>query len=159
MRSALFQAICRTGIFMICAQAIVHFRPQESYEKYLKLLVSVMVLIQLFLPLGSFFAGIRGEAAAEQLEGFRQSLEESMEEARQKAEETDALLERMTLEEVRRRMEAQSAEGTETQTPQQPGHQDEQTLESQAGQQAEDVSIEIQDIAVEIGVIEPVLGP
>ena len=158
MRSTLFQSICRTGIFMICAQAIVHFRPRESYEKYLKLLVSVMVLIQLFLPLGSFLAGIRGEAAAGKLEDFRQSLEQSMEEARQRAEETDAMLERMTLEEVRRRMEAQAAEGAETQTPQQSWHQDELTLEPQAGQQTEDVPIELQDINVEIESIEPILG-
>ena len=52
MQNLLFQAICRVGIFMICAQAIVHFRPKEAYEKYLKLLVSAMVLVQLFLPLG-----------------------------------------------------------------------------------------------------------
>lgn len=158
MRSALFQAICRTGIFMICAQAIVHFRPQESYEKYLKLLVSVMVLIQLFLPLGSFLAGIRGEAAAGQLEDFRQSLEQSMEEARQKAEETDVLLERMTLEEVRRRMEAQAAEGADEQISQQSGQREELSLKPKTGQQTEDVSVELQDIAVEIESIEPILG-
>ena len=158
MRNVFFQTICRTGIFMICAQAIVHFRPQESYEKYLKLLVSVMVLIQLFLPLGSFLAGIRGEAAAGQLEDFRQSLEQSMEEARQKAEETDALLERMTLEEVRRRMEAQAAQDAEAETSQQPGQKDELFLESQFKQQTEDVSIELQDIAVEIDSIQQILG-
>lgn len=158
MKSTFFQAICRTGIFMICAQAIVHFRPQESYEKYLKLLVSVMVLIQLFLPLGSFLAGIRGEAAVGQLESFRQSLEQSMEEARQKAEETDTLLERMTLEEVRRRMEAQAAEESEAQTSQQSEPQDELSLEPQTGQQTEQVSIEFQDINVEIESIEPILG-
>lgn len=157
MKNALFQAICRTGIFMICAQAIVHFRPQESYEKYLKLLVSVMVLIQLFLPLGSFLAGIRGEEAAGQLDSFRQSLEQSMEEARQKAEETDALLEKMTLEEVRRRMEAQAAQGVEAQTSQQSGQQNEMSTEPQPGQRTGDVSIEIQDIAVEIESIEPIL--
>lgn len=157
MRNAFFQTICRTGIFMICAQAIVHFRPQESYEKYLKLLVSVMVLIQLFLPLGSFLAGIRGEAAVGQLEDFRQSLEQSLEEARQKAEETDSLLERMTLEEVRRRMETQAAESAETKT-QQPGHQDELTFEPQAGKQTEDVTIKLQNINVEIESIEPILG-
>ena len=157
MRSTLFQAICRTGIFMICAQAIVHFRPQESYEKYLKLLVSVMVLIQLFLPLGSFLAGISSEAAAGQLEDFRQSLEQSMEEARQKAEKTDALLEQMTLEEVRRRMEAQAAEGAEAQTSQQSGQKDELSLESQL-HQTEDVSIGPQDINVQIESIELIQG-
>lgn len=109
MHSTFFQAICRTGIFMICAQAIVQFRPQESYEKYLKLLVSVMVLIQLFSPIAGLLSGDGGSTAADRLDALRQSLEKSMEEARQQAEKTDALLERMTLEEVRRRAEEQRA--------------------------------------------------
>ena len=56
------------GIFMICAQAVVHFRPKESYEKYLKLLVSVIVLIQVFLPIGSFLLGDGRQNAARALE-------------------------------------------------------------------------------------------
>lgn len=107
MHNILFQTICRTGIFMICAQTIVHFRPNESYEKYLKLLVSVMVLIQLFLPVGAFLAGVSGAGGS--IEGFRESLEQSMEEARQQAAQTEAMLEQMTLEEVRRHIEEEAA--------------------------------------------------
>lgn len=158
MVNSLFQAICRTGIFMICAQAIVHFRPQESYEKYLKLLVSVMVLVQLFFPLGSFLAGVGGEDVRGQLENFRESLEQSMEEARQQAEETDALLEQMTLEEVRRRMEEQIADA-QTQDEQDVNLQtiireDEQNNELTGGQ----ISIDMQDITVEVGPIEQIFG-
>lgn len=109
MNNPLFQAICRTGIFMICAQAIVQFRPNESYEKYLKLLVSVMILIQLFLPIRNLLKGVDGADADALLNSFRQSLEQEMADARRQAEEADALLEQMTLEEVRRRMEEQSA--------------------------------------------------
>lgn len=107
MHNILFQTICRTGIFMICAQTIVHFRPNESYEKYLKLLVSVMVLIQLFLPVGAFLAGVSGSGGS--IDGFRESLEQSMEEARQQAAQTEAMLEQMTLEEVRRHIEEEAA--------------------------------------------------
>lgn len=107
MHNILFQTICRTGIFMICAQTIVHFRPNESYEKYLKLLVSVMVLIQLFLPVGAFFAGVSGSGGS--IDGFRESLEQSMEEARQQAAQTEVMLEQMTLEEVRRHIEEEAA--------------------------------------------------
>lgn len=158
MVNSLFQAICRTGIFMICAQAIVHFRPQESYEKYLKLLVSVMVLVQLFFPLGSFLAGVGGEDVRGQLENFRESLEQSMEEARQQAEETDVLLEQMTLEEVRRRMEEQIADA-QTQDEQDVNLQtiireDEQNNELTGGQ----ISIDMQDITVEVGPIEQIFG-
>lgn len=143
---------------MICAQAIVHFRPQESYEKYLKLLVSVMVLVQLFFPLGSFLAGVGGEDVRGQLENFRESLEQSMEEARQQAEETDALLEQMTLEEVRRRMEEQIADA-QTQDEQDVNLQtiireDEQNNELTGGQ----ISIDMQDITVEVGPIEQIFG-
>lgn len=107
MQNLFFQTICRVGIFMICAQAMIHFRPQEAYEKYLKLLVSIMVLIQLFLPLGSFLLGGGGQQAADLLERFKGELEQSMADAQRKAAEADAVLERMTLEELRRQLEEQ----------------------------------------------------
>lgn len=104
----LLQTICRIGIFMICAQAIIHFRPREAYEKYLKLLVGVMVLIQLFLPVGSFLLGGGMEQTLEGLELFRTQLEQEMETAAREAEEADKLLEQMTLEEIRKRVEEQN---------------------------------------------------
>lgn len=114
MHNLLFRTICRVGIFMICAQAVIHFRPRESYEKYLKLLVSVMVLIQLFLPVGSFLLGGSVEEVLAGLEEFRGALEQEMETAAREAEAADAMLEEMTLEEIRRRVEEQRrAAGTE----------------------------------------------
>ena len=93
---------------MICAQALVHFRPREAYEKYLKLLVSVMILIQLFLPIGSLFLGGGRQDAARQLEAFGRELEQEMQKAQESAFQTDGLLEQMALEEVRRRIEQQT---------------------------------------------------
>lgn len=110
MMDAFFSAICKVGIFMICAQAIIHFRPQESYEKYLKMLVSVMILIQLFLPLGSLFSEGGRQGAVKRLESFRESLEEGMRVAAEQATEADRILEQMTLEEVRKRMEEQTVD-------------------------------------------------
>ena len=101
------------GIFMICAQAVVHFRPKESYEKYLKLLVSVIVLIQVFLPIGSFLLGDGRQNAARALEQFGRELEQSLEDAAGDAAAADELLEQMTLEEVMRRLEEQEGEGAE----------------------------------------------
>lgn len=111
MGNTLFQAICRMGIFMICAQAVVHFRPKESYEKYLKLLVSVIVLIQVFLPIGSFLLGDGRQNAARALEQFGRELEQGLEDAAGEAAAADELLEQMTLEEVMRRLEEQGAQG------------------------------------------------
>ena len=148
MGNDLFQAICRTGIFMICAQAITHFRPQESYEKYLKLLVSTMILIQIFIPLGNFAAGFGMSGLSGQLSDFQASLEQSMEEARKQAEETDKMLEEMTLEEVRRRMEEQAMQNAGQQESGQEQPRDEQG-ETNA-------SVNIQNINIEIDPIEQI---
>lgn len=107
MQSIFLQTICRIGIFMICAQAVIHFRPREAYEKYLKLLVSAMVLIQLFLPVGSFLLGGGMEQTLKRLELLRVQLEQEMDSAAREAADTDKLLEQMTLEEVRKRVEEQ----------------------------------------------------
>lgn len=118
MRNILFETICRIGIFMICAQAVIHFKPKQSYEKYLKLLVSVMVLIQLFLPVGSFLLGGGMERTLENLSGLRAQLEQEMESAAEEAAAAEELLERMTLEEVRKQMEAQDIkEASEPEKP------------------------------------------
>lgn len=110
MQNSLFQAICRMGIFMICAQAVIHFRPREAYEKYLKLMVSVMVLIQVFLPIGNFLLGDGREDALNALGQLGRELEQSMEEAGEDAAAADELLEKMTLEEIRKRLEEQEKE-------------------------------------------------
>ena len=107
MQEQILGTICRVGIFMICAQAMVHFRAQESYEKYLKLLVSVMVMIQLFLPVGSLLAhGSGGEAV--RLGALLEQMEADMEQIEKRSEEAERFLEKMTLEEARRQLEEQS---------------------------------------------------
>lgn len=92
---------------MICVRAIIHFRPNEAYEKYLRLLAGIMIMIQLFLPVGRLILGKNGQGAAEVLQQFRGELERGMEEAAESAAAADALLEQMTLEEIQRRLEEQ----------------------------------------------------
>ncbi len=100
---------------MICAQALLHFRAQETYEKYLKMLVSIMILIQLFIPVGAFFMGEKKDETAEALRQFKQDMEAGIQAAEENAAAADAILEQMTLEEVQSRMEEQAAEQTEEQ--------------------------------------------
>lgn len=113
MYQTFFQTICRVGVFLICAQAILHFGPREIYVKYLKFLVSAMVLIQLALPFGSFLLGGRREELARALEQFKQDMESSVRQAEENAARADSILEQMTLEEVRRAAEAQSGQKKE----------------------------------------------
>lgn len=141
VNNVLFQAICKVGIFLICAQAIVHFRPREAYEKYLKLLVGIMILLQLFLPIGSFLLGSGMGRVADRLEAFRQGLEEEMGLAAEEADRAEETLERMTLEEVRRRMEEQAALEAE------------QGTQGSGGEEGESEG----EISVEVGPIDSIL--
>lgn len=52
MLDGFIHTLGRMGVFLICARMIVHFRPKESDEKYMKLLVSIMILLYLISPLG-----------------------------------------------------------------------------------------------------------
>ena len=45
------------GVFLICAQMLIHFRPKGSYVKYLRLLVSLILLARFIEPVGHM-AGI-----------------------------------------------------------------------------------------------------
>jgi len=103
---------------MICAQTIVHFKPNGSYGKYLKMLVSVMLLIQIFLPIARIFSGDAGLNIEERVKYFEQNLEEVTKQAVNRAFQSEDMLERMTLEEVQNRIEEtaegeQAAEGEE----------------------------------------------
>ena len=77
--------IGQVAIFMICAQAITHFRPKEAYGKYLRLLLGVMILVQIFQPVyGLFFGTEKGDSQVS-LEMFQEKLDTSMEEAAEQA--------------------------------------------------------------------------
>ncbi len=84
----LYRVIGQAGIFLICAQTVVHFRPKESYDKYLKLLLSVMLLLQLLQPVLTMFGGGDGWNAEEQVTGFMQELQTVLTRATEQAEQS-----------------------------------------------------------------------
>ena len=115
MYSYLMKTVCRTGIFIICAQVLVHFRPNAAYEKYMKMLVSAMILMQLFLPVSSFFTKEGEQSMAERVEWFEKQLEISMTQAVENYADSEKLLEQMTLEEVQSRLEEAGTQGEQEQ--------------------------------------------
>lgn len=151
MVQGFFHAICQVGIFMICAQAIIHFRPDGSYEKYLKMLVSAMILIQIFLPIAELFAGDSQISLGERMQQFQVQMEEGMEKARKSAEESEAVLSRMTLEEVRRQLATseKALKGQETETGQEADG--ETAAVGEAMEEAEESHVVIEKIQVKIG--------
>lgn len=115
MESVLFRGICRLGIFVICVQTITHFRPNQSYEKYIKLLSGIMILLQIVIPINQLFH--RGGAG-----NLEERIWQIQEEISMQAEDTvartcqaDLILEKMTLAEVDRLLAEQEQESGEMQ--------------------------------------------
>lgn len=104
----LMEAIVRMGIFMICAQVLIHFRPNGSYEKYMKLLVSVMILAQLFFPVMNLFLE-EGRQMEDLVVQFQEQAEESRKEALSNVGEVEDLMDRMTSRELERQLKLQEA--------------------------------------------------
>lgn len=85
----LYHVIGQVGIFLICAQTLIHFRPRESYEKYLKLLLSVMLLIQLLQPLLTVLGGDEIAGTDVQVTEFAEEIRTVLEQAAVQAEQTE----------------------------------------------------------------------
>ncbi len=76
------------GIFIICAQSLMHFSAGKSYEKYVKLLIGVMILAQFVVPVRNLFLGTEGGELHEEVERFQAELEYAMQTAGQTVQES-----------------------------------------------------------------------
>lgn len=85
----LYKVIGQAGIFLICAQTVVHFRPKGSYDKYLKLLLSVMLLLQLLQPVMTVFGSGETGNAQEQSAEFTRELQSVLIRASEQAGQTE----------------------------------------------------------------------
>ena len=64
----------RIGIFIVCAQSFLHFSAGKAYEKYIKLLMGIMILAQFTAPLRAVLLDGEGELG-EEVERFQTELE------------------------------------------------------------------------------------
>lgn len=92
------------GIFMICAQAVMYFKRNESYEKYLKLLVSMMVMVQFLIPVFSIFKEGGTKEFEERIAAYERAMETDIEEIKFIEVLAEEKLREMTLEEVKERV-------------------------------------------------------
>lgn len=86
----MLREIGRVAVFIICAQTLLHFRAKESYEKYIKLLISMMVLMLLLNPFFSGKFGTESDFLEQMIAKHEKELEEnifSMETNQEKVEE------------------------------------------------------------------------
>lgn len=111
----MLDVIRRVGIFIICAQMIVHLKPNESYEKYLKLLMSVMVMVQIIFPVMQLLGSKWDEADfADRMRAYGQALQGERKDA-DLTGAADEILEEYTLREIQSRLAEQAREEEDAQ--------------------------------------------
>lgn len=77
----LIKRICEIGIFLVCAQTVICFRPKVAYEKYLKFLVGLMVLLLIQTSVFRIFQKETRDTVEQKIESFYRELEEGRKEA------------------------------------------------------------------------------
>lgn len=78
MEEYLLTIMKRASIFMILAQALIHFRPNPSYEKYFRFLTGIMTVVILVIPIMELFhSGIGGEYEAS-MKAYERKVREEM---------------------------------------------------------------------------------
>ncbi len=98
--NALLTKIGQLAIFLICAQTLVHFRPKDSYEKYVKLLVSIMLLILLVEPVMDLLGkGNKGDFL-ERIHVYEQKLQEILISPQLETKEIEVILQNITKQKV-----------------------------------------------------------
>lgn len=75
MKTDVFEILKRASVFMILAQAIIHFRPSSVYEKYIRFLTGMMTAVILFLPMMEVFREGMGEDYWNTLAEYKEQIE------------------------------------------------------------------------------------
>lgn len=100
-----YNTIKQVGIFIICAQAIMHFKQNESYDKYLKMLVSMMILVQILTPMFSIFQDVSMDDFSDKISMYTKELEVQMEEIELIEVIAEERVKEKTYEEIEKRVQ------------------------------------------------------
>lgn len=103
--SSLLKEIGQVAIFLICAQTLLHFRANDSYEKYIKLLLSMMLMLLLAEPFLNLLSMESGTGFMDKVYGYEQKLEIIMGNGLLKEEEVEDFLVNITTEKVEQGVE------------------------------------------------------
>ena len=143
MWEGLLNSIRQMGVFMICAQALLYFKPKGSYEKYMKLLVSAMILVQLLSPVAALLAGKAGASLEERIAYYTNSFEQGMGEGALEEYRMEQIRQHLLTSQISAQMEGLSTETDSTRAGQ---------TETAPGQESgEEAEIRIQIDPVTIG--------
>lgn len=78
MEDYLLTVMKRASIFMVLAQAVIHFRPNPSYEKYFRFLVGIMTVVILAVPMMELTRSGIDVRYEESLKAYERRVEEAL---------------------------------------------------------------------------------
>lgn len=96
----MLREIGRVAVFIICAQTLLHFRAKESYEKYIKLLISMMVLMLLLKPFFCGKFGTESDFLEQMIAKHEKELEENVFSMEMNQEKVEEIVMSMSMEAV-----------------------------------------------------------
>ncbi len=96
----MLREIGRVAVFIICAQTLLHFRAKESYEKYIKLLISMMVLLLLLKPFFHGEYGMESDFLEQMIAKHEKELEENVFSMEMNQEKVEEIVMSMSMEAV-----------------------------------------------------------
>ncbi len=136
----MLKEIGQVASFLICAGMLLHFRAKESYEKYIRLIVSMMVLLLLVQPLWGIMNGEKSENLMWLIKSYEAKMDTSLLSLQPEEQEMEEILKSLAGQAVSQ-VQAESEGGYE-----------ENAADTQAGiSSVEEVKIEQIEIGGEYG--------
>lgn len=74
----MLKEIGQVASFVICVGMLLHFRAKESYEKYIRLCISLILLLFLTQPFFGIIHGVKGGDIMQMIQGFDSQMEEAL---------------------------------------------------------------------------------
>lgn len=71
--------LIRLAVFILCGQLFILLRPKEGYEKYFKLMINLMILLQFLLPVITFLSKETDVEMREKVQVFLSGFESNVE--------------------------------------------------------------------------------
>lgn len=113
MLAVFLDLVKRVGIFVIIGQTIQHFGISKKYEKYMKLVISIMVVAQIVFAFGVYMKQFQRQGFFVSGSQYRKEWDINMSKVEEKMKEYNRMVTQKAEEEIREIEERKSDEAVE----------------------------------------------
>lgn len=100
MLSVFLELVKKVGVFVIVGQTIQHFGISKKYERYVKLVISIMVVAQIVFSFGIYVKQLQKQGIWISGSEYRKEWEINMSKVEEKMKEYDLIITQRMKEEV-----------------------------------------------------------